>query len=176
MFNPNDAAWDSKLDTFAPGLPDGEHVVFIADASTGYSKSGTPFIELEFACHDPASPSRGKSLRFQKFWTSDAALPRLVRLCRAAGVTKTFDVSTDASVQDALLDRMLRIKVTTKVEQYKGQSQSKTEAGFFDPLRPADRQRLVAQYGETMLPPLDDPGAPPAEEQADSFSDDDIPF
>jgi len=175
MFNPNDAAWDAKLDTFAPGLPDGEHVVFIADASTGHSKGGTPYVELEFACHDPASPSRGKSLRFQKFWTTDKALARLVRLCRAAGVAKAFDVEDEAMVQDALLDRMLRIKVTTKVEEYKGQSQSKTEAGFFDPLRSTDRQRLVAEYGETMLPPLDEPGAPPAE-QADPFSDDEIPF
>ena len=155
MFNPNDTQWDDKVsDSY--GFPDGEHVTFISDVGVGFSNSGTPYVELEFTCHDPASKSRNKSQRFEKFWTSEKALPRLVRLCRAAGVVKSFDLGDESSVQDALLDRLVRVEVKTKPDTYQGVTRMRSEVSKASRLKDSEKARLIAEYGETMLPALKD--------------------
>ncbi len=183
MFNPSDPTWDDQLG-FSAGLPDGEHVVFISDAKAETSNSGTPCVVLEFYCHDPASKSFQKSLKHQRYWTTDKALPRFVQLCRVAGVTKAFNLQDSASVADAMLDRLLRVTVKTKTDTYNGETRQKSEVRFVKPLNTADRERLIGQYGETMLPAYADgdagtvqPQAQPVSNPVDTgFSDDEIPF
>lgn len=179
--NAGDKAWDDKVTP--KSLPDGEHVVFVAEAFPDVSKGqGTPFVEVTFQVHDPASKFKGKTLKFQRFWTSEKAMPRFIRFLRACGATKPFDAENQKAVEEALLDRMLRITVKTSVEEYKGEKRNKSEAAFFAPLTPADKARLVEEYGETMLPPLDDGAADKGgnyDGQAAAsgeYADDDIPF
>lgn len=174
QINPNDKVWDDKI-VQSVALPDGEYVVFISDAKVDVSKGGTKNIEIEFTVHDPASKFRGKSLRFQRFWLTEKALPRLVSLLRAAGVNHAFNAESEKEVEGALLDKILRIKVSTKNEEYNGEKRQKTEAGFFAKITAADRSRLVEEYGPEMLPPVD--GSAPGEPAAPGgFNDDDIPF
>lgn len=174
QINPNDKAWDDKIVQSA-ALPDGEYVVFISDARVDVSKGGTKNIEIEFTVHDPASKFRGKSLRFQRFWLTEKALPRLVSLLRAAGVNHAFNAESEKEVEGALLDKILRIKVSTKNEEYNGEKRQKTEAGFFAKITAADRARLVEEYGPEMLPPVDG-SAPGGHDEPGGFNDDDIPF
>lgn len=168
LINAADHKWDAKL---APkSLPDGEYLAFISDAFPEHSKSGTPFVEVTFTVHDPASPAKGRSLRFNRFWLSEKALPRFVRFLRACGSTAVFDAGERKAVEEALLDRIVRITVKTTSEEYKGEKRDKTEAAFFAAPTKSDVARLRDEYGETMLPPLDG-------EVGNAFEDDDLtPF
>lgn len=168
LINAADHKWDAKL---APkSLPDGEYLAFISDAFPDHSKSGTAFVEVTFTVHDPASPAKGRSLRFNRFWLSEKALPRFVRFLRACGSTAVFDAGEKKAVEEALLDRIVRITVKTTSEEYKGEKRDKTEAAFFAPPTKSDVARLRDEYGETMLPPLDG-------EVGNACEDDDItPF
>lgn len=169
LINAADHKWDAKL---APkSLPDGEYLVFVAEAFPDHSKSGTPFVEVTFTVHDPASPAKGRSLRFNRFWLSEKAIPRFVRFLRACGSTAVFDAQDRKAVEEALLDRIVRITVKTTSDEYKGERRDKTEAAFFAPPTKSDVARLREEYGETMLPPLD------GEESGSGFDDDDVtPF
>jgi hypothetical protein len=156
LINAADNKWDARL---APkSLPDGEYLVFVSEAFPDHSKSGTAFVEVTFTVHDPANPAKGRSLKFNRFWLSEKALPRFVRFLRACGSVKPFDAQNKTAVEEALLDRIVRITVKTTSEEYKGERRDKTEAAFFAPPNKADLQRLREEYGETMLPPLDGDG------------------
>jgi hypothetical protein len=80
-------------------FPLGRHVVFISDAKPHTSKSGTQAIEIDFYIHDPASPHKGRSLRFSKFWTSEKALPRLANLCRACATPVAVNATSAQPVK-----------------------------------------------------------------------------
>jgi hypothetical protein len=179
MFNPSDSSWDEKLKP--KGVPDGEYVVFIADAWPDNAASGTPFVEFEFVIHDPRSTHKGRTIRYQRIYTSEKSLPRFVRLCRAAGVAKAFDLADQASVRAVLVDRVLRIALKSKESTYKGKTELRQELDNFRPLTAEDAEALREAYDGDLVPPLaegaDDPLALGGEGAAPSLDDDDgIPF
>jgi hypothetical protein len=113
IFDPSQFKPDNlSLENF----PLGRHVVFISDAKPHTSKSGSQAIEIDFYIHDPASPHKGRSLRFSKFWTSEKALPRLANLCRACATpVAAFDLSDPAAIEGALIDQILSIEAKAKI-------------------------------------------------------------
>lgn len=168
MFNPNDKQFDNLDRVFQP-FPPGRHVVFISNAAPCTSKAGTTGVELEFTVHDPASPARNRTLRFQRLWTSEKAIHRLVKLCRSCTPkVGPFDTKDATSVQEQLLDRVLAMDVVHTQDTYNGQQRTREEAKDFYTLTAAEAARLVEEYGASMLPPLDDESAPGADWSDDS--------
>jgi len=169
-------------------FPLGRHVVFISDAKPHTSKSGTQAIEIDFYIHDPASPHKGRSLRFSKFWTSEKALPRLANLCRACATpVAAFDLSDPAAIEGALIDQILSIEAKAKTETYQGETRTRIEADRFQRITAEEARRLREEYGPTMLPPItgDEDTAPKgggyggegaSKPKSAGFNDDDIPF
>ena len=163
MFNPNDNKFD-KLDKVFEPFPAGRHLVFISDAKPHAAKSGSEAVEFEFTIHDPASKSRGESLRFSRFWTGEKSLWRLARLCRSCSTpVSAFDPRDARSVEDALLDRILVIEVEHKSEVYEGKQRLKVEVSNTTQPSKDDLIRLREEYGDSMLPPVAD---------SDGFEDD----
>jgi len=157
-------------------FPLGRHVVFISDAKPHTSKSGTQAIEIDFYIHDPASPHKGRSLRFSKFWTSEKALPRLANLCRACATpVAAFDLSDPAAIEGALIDQILSIEAKAKTETYQGESRTRIEADRFQRISAEEARRLREEYGPTMLPPISS-DEHPSKPKGEGFGDDDIPF
>jgi hypothetical protein len=157
-------------------FPLGRHVVFISDAKPHTSKSGTQAIEIDFYIHDPASPHKGRSLRFQKFWTSEKALPRLASLCRACATpVAKFDLSDPAAIEGALIDQILSIEAKAKTETYQGETRTRIEADRFQRISAEEARRLREEYGPTMLPPITGDESP-SKPKGEGFGDDDIPF
>jgi hypothetical protein len=157
-------------------FPLGRHVVFISDAKPHTSKSGTQAIEIDFYIHDPASPHKGRSLRFSKFWTSEKALPRLANLCRACATpVAAFDLSDPAAIEGALIDQILSIEAKAKTETYQGETRTRIEADRFQRISAEEARRLREEYGPTMLPPITGDESPSKPKGA-GFNDDDIPF
>jgi len=157
-------------------FPLGRHVVFISDAKPHTSKSGTQAIEIDFYIHDPASPHKGRSLRFSKFWTSEKALPRLANLCRACATpVAAFDLSDPAAIEGALLDQILSIEAKAKTETYQGETRTRIEADRFQRISAEEARRLREEYGPTMLPPITGDESP-SKPKGEGFGDDDIPF
>lgn len=155
MFDPNDKSFDSLSLSYEP-FPDGRHLVFVSEVKSFTSKGGKGAIEFAFTVHDPASKARGKTLRFQRYWTSDKALPRLVQLCRSCHKqVPPFKFNDDTSIADALLDQIVVLEVTSRKEVYEGKEQIRTEAKTHIKPTAADLARLVEEYGESMLPPID---------------------
>jgi hypothetical protein len=155
MFDPNDKSFDSLSLTFEP-FPDGRHLCFVSEAKSSTSKSGKVAIEFAFTVHDPASKFRGKTLRFQRYWTSEKALPRLVQLCRSCvRQVPAFKFTDDASIADALLDQIIVLEVASRKEVYEGKEVIRTEAKTHIKPSAADLARLVEEYGSSMLPPID---------------------
>jgi len=169
-------------------FPLGRHVVFISDAKPHTSKSGSQAIEIDFYIHDPASPHKGRSLRFSKFWTSEKALPRLANLCRACATpVAAFDLSDPAAIEGALIDQILSIEAKAKTETYQGETRTRIEADRFQRISAEEARRLREEYGPTMLPPItgDEDTAPKgggyggegsSKPKGAGFNDDDIPF
>jgi hypothetical protein len=169
-------------------FPLGRHVVFISDAKPHTSKSGSQAIEIDFYIHDPASPHKGRSLRFSKFWTSEKALPRLANLCRACATpVAAFDLSDPAAIEGALIDQILSIEAKAKTETYQGETRTRIEADRFQRISAEEARRLRDEYGPTMLPPItgDEDTAPKtagyggegsSKPKGEGFGDDDIPF
>jgi hypothetical protein len=178
--DPNDKSWDDKVAGSGGGkgvLPDGDHLVFIAEAKLSTSKvNGTPSCEITFDCHDPLSPHCGKSLRYQNFWLTDAAMPRFIRMLRAFGCSATVDTESQQSINEHVLELMGKITVKSKKETFNGEEKLKTEAAFFSKLTGVERQRLVDEYGDTMLPPIDDEMNPGGGAPGNPLNDEDIPF
>jgi hypothetical protein len=157
-------------------FPLGRHVVFISDAKPHTSKSGSQAIEIDFYIHDPASPHKGRSLRFSKFWTSEKALPRLANLCRACATpVAAFDLSDSAAIEGALIDQILSIEAKAKTETYQGETRTRIEADRFQRISAEEARRLREEYGPTMLPPITGDESP-SKPKGDGFGDDDIPF
>jgi hypothetical protein len=157
-------------------FPLGRHVVFISDAKPHTSKSGTQAIEIDFYIHDPASPHKGRSLRFSKFWTSEKALPRLANLCRACATpVAAFDLSDPAAIEGALIDQILSIEAKAKTETYQGETRTRIEADRFQLISAEEARRLREEYGPTMLPPITGDESP-SKPKGEGFGDDDIPF
>ena len=157
-------------------FPLGRHVVFISDAKPHTSKSGTQAIEIDFYIHDPASPHKGRSLRFSKFWTSQKALPRLANLCRACATpVAAFDLSDPAAIEGALIDQILSIEAKAKTETYQGETRTRIEADRFQRISAEEARRLREEYGPTMLPPITGDESP-SKPKGEGFGDDDIPF
>jgi len=157
-------------------FPLGRHVVFISDAKPHTSKSGTQAIEIDFYIHDPASPHKGRSLRFSKFWTSEKALPRLANLCRACATpVAAFDLSDPAAIEGALIDQILSIEAKAKTETYQGETRTRIEADRFQRISAEEARRLREEYGPTMLPPITGDESP-SKPKGEGFGDDDIPF
>ena len=169
-------------------FPLGRHVVFISDAKPHTSKSGTQAIEIDFYIHDPASPHKGRSLRFSKFWTSEKALPRLANLCRACATpVAAFDLTDPKAIEGALIDQILSIEAKAKTETYQGETRTRIEADRFQRISAEEARRLREEYGPTMLPPItgDEDTAPKgggyggegaSKPKGAGFNDDDIPF
>jgi hypothetical protein len=157
-------------------FPLGRHVVFISDAKPHTSKSGSQAIEIDFYIHDPASPHKGRSLRFSKFWTSEKALPRLANLCRACATpVAAFDLSDPAAIEGALIDQILSIEAKAKTETYQGETRTRIEADRFQRITAEEARRLREEYGPTMLPPITGDESP-SKPKGEGFGDDDIPF
>jgi hypothetical protein len=157
-------------------FPLGRHVVFISDAKPHTSKSGSQAIEIDFYIHDPASPHKGRSLRFSKFWTSEKALPRLANLCRACATpVAAFDLSDPAAIEGALIDQILSIEAKAKTETYQGETRTRIEADRFQRISAEEARRLRDEYGPTMLPPITG-DENPSKPKGEGFGDDDIPF
>jgi hypothetical protein len=157
-------------------FPLGRHVVFISDAKPHTSKSGSQAIEIDFYIHDPASPHKGRSLRFSKFWTSEKALPRLANLCRACATpVAAFDLSDPAAIEGALIDQILSIEAKAKTETYQGETRTRIEADRFQRITAEEARRLRDEYGPTMLPPITGDESP-SKPKGEGFGDDDIPF
>jgi hypothetical protein len=157
-------------------FPLGRHVVFISDAKPHTSKSGSQAIEIDFYIHDPASPHKGRSLRFSKFWTSEKALPRLANLCRACATpVAAFDLSDPAAIEGALIDQILSIEAKAKTETYQGETRTRIEADRFQRISAEEARRLREEYGPTMLPPITGDESP-SKPKGEGFGDDDIPF
>lgn len=173
IFDPSQFKPDNlSLENF----PLGRHVVFISDAKPHTSKSGTQAIEIDFYIHDPASPHKGRSLRFSKFWTSEKALPRLANLCRACATpVAAFDLSDPAAIEGALIDQILSIEAKAKTETYQGETRTRIEADRFQRISAEEARRLREEYGPTMLPPITGDESPSKPKGA-GFNDDDIPF
>lgn len=173
IFDPSQFKPDNlSLESF----PLGRHVAFICDAKPYTSKSGSSAIEIDFYIHDPASPHKGRILRFQKFWTSEKALPRLASLCRACATpVAAFDLTDPKAIEGALLDQILSFEAKAKADTYQGETRTKIEADRFNRITAEEARRLREEYGPTMLPPIqsdENPAAPKGE----GFGDDDIPF
>jgi hypothetical protein len=173
IFDPSQFKPDNlSLENF----PLGRHVVFISDAKPHTSKSGTQAIEIDFYIHDPASPHKGRSLRFSKFWTSEKALPRLANLCRACATpVAAFDLSDPAAIEGALIDQILSIEAKAKTETYQGETRTRIEADRFQRISAEEARRLRDEYGPTMLPPITGDESP-SKPKGEGFGDDDIPF
>jgi hypothetical protein len=154
MFNPFDNSYD-KLNLDSSPFPEGRHLVFISEAGLHISKNGKPAIEVTFDVLDPNSASHGKRLRWVKYWTSTPSLWRLANLCRACH-TKIgpFDMSSEVSIKEALLDQILAITVTHKKEDYNGKEKLRIEPEKHEQITPDEAARLREEYGDTMLPPL----------------------
>jgi hypothetical protein len=168
MFDPSDKSFDNLDRVFQP-FPPGRHVVFISDAVPFVSKAGSAAVQLEFTVHDPASPARNRVLKFQRLWTSDKALHRLVKLCRSCTPkVGPFDTKDATSVQAQLLDRVLAVEVVHTRDTYLGKETTREEAKDFHTLTAAEAARLVEEYGSSMLPPLDDESTPGANWSDDS--------
>lgn len=175
MFDPSQFKPDNlSLESF----PLGRHVVFISDAKPHTSKSGSQAIEIDFYVHDPASPHKGKALRFQKFWTSEKALPRLASLCRACATpVAAFDLSDPKAIEGALIDQILSFEAKAKTEVYQGESRTRIEADRFNRITAEEARRLREEYGPSMLPPIQSDESPsPSKPKGEGFGDDDIPF
>jgi len=157
-------------------FPLGRHVVFISDAKPHTSKSGSQAIEIDFYIHDPASPHKGRSLRFSKFWTSEKALPRLANLCRACATpVAAFDLTDPKAIEGALIDQILSIEAKAKTETYQGETRTRIEADRFQRITAEEARRLREEYGPTMLPPITGDESP-SKPKGEGFGDDDIPF
>ena len=173
IFDPSQFKPDNlSLENF----PLGRHVVFISDAKPHTSKTGSQAIEIDFYIHDPASPHKGRSLRFSKFWTSEKALPRLANLCRACATpVAAFDLSDPAAIEGALIDQILSIEAKAKTETYQGETRTRIEADRFQRITAEEARRLRDEYGPTMLPPITGDESP-SKPKGEGFGDDDIPF
>ena len=172
--DPNDSSFDG-----GPGiLGEGKHLAFIANIDIGNSsQKGTPFVEFEFECHDPESPSNGKSLRFQKFYITYGATWRFVNVCRAARPKGCPPVDTDD--RDDLIRELRDRPLVITVEKIANPGyKDKLEVTDVEPISPVQEKRLRAAYNGNLVPPMEDGSAPPDEgAQGDgSFSDDEIPF
>jgi hypothetical protein len=168
-FNPNDSSFDKLSLSYSP-FPEGTHLVFISDATAYTSNGGSKAVEVEFTVHDPASKARGRVLRFQRYWTSDKAISRLVKLCRAcARKVEAFDLHNEDEIRDALLDQIMVIQVRHKQETYNGKDQTKVEADNVRQATPVELARLREEYGETMLPPIEGEAAPNTNDEDDVF-------
>lgn len=173
IFDPSQFKPDNlSLENF----PLGRHVGFISDAKPYTSKSGSQAIEIDFYVHDPASPHKGRSLRFQKFWTSEKALPRLASLCRACATpVAAFDLSDPKAIEGALIDQIVVFEAKAKTDNYQGETRTKIEADRFQRISGEEARRLREEYGPTMLPPITGDEAP-SKPKGEGFGDDDIPF
>lgn len=175
IFDPSQFKPDNlNLESF----PLGRHVGFISDAKPYVSKSGSQAIEIDFYIHDPASPHKGRSLRFQKFWTSEKALPRLASLCRACATpVAPFDLTDPKAIEGALIDQILSFEAKAKTETYQGETRTRIEAERFNRISAEEARRLREEYGPSMLPPIQsDESLNPSKGKAEGFGDDDIPF
>lgn len=170
---------DSKYDAPSAGLPAGQHLVFVSDIFAGQSKAkGTPFVECVFECHDPASPYNGTSLRFQRFFITANATWRFVNLIKAARPEgcQPVDTEKDEALADALLDRALNIEVVVNKEVYEGVERTKAEVARFAPVTAAQASKLREAYNGELVPPMEGGTLGSSSADADSFTDDEIPF
>jgi hypothetical protein len=173
MFNPFDNSYD-KLNLEYTPFPAGRHVTFISEAILHESKTGKKAVEVTFTVHDPASPNKGKTLKFQRYWTSPNAIWRLANLCRCCHQkVEPFDISDENKVQSALLDQIVVIDVKHSKEVYNGKERTNVDVDRHFVLTSEETSRLREEYGDSMLPPLDGEESTPG---GTGFGDDDIPF
>jgi len=154
FINAGDNSWDNKIKSDY-SIPDGKYIVFISEAFPDKSKvQGTPFIEISFQIHEPNSKYNGRVIRYQRFYLSEKALPRFIKILRTIGSTDPFNATDSVQVADALLDRICKVTVKNTVEDYGGEKKQKTQISAVEQLTNAERQMLIDEYGDTMLPPL----------------------